>query len=195
MFKRLGYRMPPDEMDGSKAALKITELDKTIKFALENSFALILQGSETNEKTTSDAGNTTSASPVSSCNSGTNATQQNSSCSSFNLDEAALFVVGAIPDTGFSHFGHYELYQSGNNDLEQGFGVWTGGHANNSYFIKVGEMHMQEGEGTRAAMYYNFFPDPALRTLSLMSWAASARIPAKTTAAAARSTSQSPSAH
>src|SRR5487761_2627131 len=30
MFKRLGYRMPPDEMDGTKAAPKVSELDKDI---------------------------------------------------------------------------------------------------------------------------------------------------------------------
>ena len=161
MFKRLGYRMPPDEMDGTKPAPKITELDKDIKFNLTNALALVLQGSFTADKTVADAGNTTSASPVSSCNGGTAGTQQSSSCTSFNLDEAALFVAGAIPDTGFSYFGHYELYQGGNNDLEQGFGVYTGGRANSSYFIKAGEMHMQEGEGTRAAMFYNLFSDPA----------------------------------
>jgi len=161
MFKRLGYRMPPDEMDGTKPAPKISDLDKGIPFSLTNSFALILQGSVTDEKTAADAGNTTSASPVSSCNSGNNGTQQSSSCSSFNLDEAALFVAGTVPDSGFSYFGHYELYQGGNNDLEQGFGVYTAGRANQSFFIKAGEMHMQEGEGTRAAMFYNLFPDPA----------------------------------
>jgi hypothetical protein len=161
MFKRLGYRMPPDEMDGTKPAPKITELDKDIKFNLTNALALVLQGSFTAEKTVADPGNTTSASPVSSCNGGTAGTQQSSSCTSFNLDEAALFIAGAIPDTGFSYFGHYELYQGGNNDLEQGFGVYTGGRANSSYFIKAGEMHMQEGEGTRAAMFYNLFSDPA----------------------------------
>ena len=50
-----------------------------------------------------------------------------STTSSFNLDEAAFFVAGAVPDTGFSYFGHYEMYQDGGNGLEQGFGVWTGG--------------------------------------------------------------------
>jgi len=158
MFKRLGYRMPPDEMDGTKAAPKITELDKEIKFSITNSLALILQGSVTDDKTVADKGNTTSASPSTSCASDTSAS---SSCSSFNLDEAALFVAGAIPETGFSYFGHYELYQDGASNLEQGFGVWTGGRANSSYFIKAGEMHMQEGEGTRAAMFYNLFSDPA----------------------------------
>lgn len=161
MFKRLGYRMPPDEMDGTKPAPKVDELDKDIKFSLTNSLALILQGSFTDEKTVADAGNTTSASPVSSCNSGVDGTQQSASCSSFNLDEAALFLAGAVPQTGFSYFGHYELYQGGANDLEQGFGVYTGGRANSSYFIKAGEIHMQEGEGTRAAMFYNLFPDPS----------------------------------
>ena len=147
MFKRLGYRMPPDEMDGSKAAPKITDLDKNIKFDLINSFALLLQGSVTEDKTISETG----ATPPTST----------STDSSFNLDEAALFIAGPVPETGFSYFGHYELYQDGSNELEQGFGVWTGGRANSSYFIKGGEIHMQEGEGTRAAMFYNLFPDPS----------------------------------
>ena len=158
MFKRLGYRMPPDEMDGTKPAPKISDLDKDIKFSLTNSFAVILQTSVTQDKTVADAGNTTSASPSTSCGSTVSAS---SSCSSFNLDEAAMFVAGAIPESGFSYFGHYELYQDGGSGLEQGFGVWTGGRANSSYFVKGGEIHMQEGEGTRAAMFYNLFPDPA----------------------------------
>ena len=161
MFKRLGYRMPPDEMDGTKPAPKITELDKNNKFSLTNAMALILQTSFTTDKTVADAGNTTSSSPSSSCNSGTDGTQQSSSCSSFNLDEAALFAAGAIPETGFSYFAHYELYQDGGSGLEQGYGVYTGGRANSSYFIKAGEMHMQEGEGTRASMFYNLFADPS----------------------------------
>jgi len=66
-----------------------------------------------------------------------------------------------VPDTGFSYFTHFELYQGGSSDLEQAFMTYTGGRANSSYFIKAGEMHMQEGEGTRAAMFYNLFPDPS----------------------------------
>ena len=161
MFKRLGYRMPPDEMDGSKPAPKIADIDKDIKFNITHSLALILQASVTNDKTVADKGNTTSASPVSSCNSGTVGAQQSSSCSSFNMDEAALFLAGTVPDSGFSYFGHYELYQGGSNNLEQGFGVYTRGRANSSYFVKAGMIHMQEGEGTRAAMFYNLFSDPA----------------------------------
>jgi hypothetical protein len=147
MFKRLGYRMPPDEMDGTKAAPKITDLDKNIKFSLTNSFAILFQASVTEDKNIAETGVTP---PTSS-----------STTSSFNLDEAAFFVAGAVPDTGFSYFGHYEMYQDGSNGLEQGFGVWTGGKANSSYFVKGGQIHMQEGEGTRAAMFYNLFPDPA----------------------------------
>ncbi len=147
MFKRLGYRMPPDEMDGSKAAPKITEIDKNIKFSLTDSFAVIFEASVTDDKNIADTGSTPPTAT--------------STTSSFNLDEAALFVAGTVPETGFSYFGHYELYQGGSNFLEQGFGVWTGGRANSSYFVKGGEIHMQEGEGTRAAMFYNLFPDPA----------------------------------
>ena len=146
-FKRLGYRMPPDEMDGTKPAPKISELDRDIKFSLTNSFAVIFQTSVTDDKNVAETGSTPPTAT--------------STTSSFNLDEAALFVAGAVPETGFSYFGHYEMYQDGNSNLEQGFGVWTGGKANNSYFVKAGEMHMQEGEGTRAAMFYNLFSDPA----------------------------------
>ena len=147
MFKRLGSRMPPDEMDGTKAAPKVSELDKDIKFSLTNSFAVLFNASVTEDKNIADTGDT----PPST-------TQTDSS---FNLDEAAMFMAGAVPETGFSYFGHYELYQDGENNLEQGFGVWTGGRANSSYFVKGGEIHMQEGEGTRAAMMYNLFPDPS----------------------------------
>ncbi|HUX43187.1 MAG TPA: hypothetical protein VMV57_00415 [Terracidiphilus sp.] len=146
MFKRLGYRMPPDEMDGTKPAPKISALDKDIRFSITNSMALLLQGSVTGDNTIADNGDGTSTSDTT---------------SSFNIDEAALFLAGTVPQTGFSYFGHYEFYQDGDSGLEQGFGVYTGGRANNSFFVKGGQIHLQEGEGTRAAMFYNLFPDPA----------------------------------
>ena len=65
--------MPPDEMDGTKAAPKINDLGKDIKFSITNSLAMIAQGSFTADKTKGDG-----ISP--------------SSSSSFNLDEAALFI-------------------------------------------------------------------------------------------------------
>lgn len=142
LFKRLGYRMPPDEMDGTKPAPKIADLDKNIKFSITNSLAVIGQGSFTIDKTKGDQITPTSS-------------------SSFNLDEVALFAAGAVPDSGFSYFTHYELSQGGASGLEQMVMGYTGGRANSSYFIKAGEMHMQEGEGTRAAMFYNLFSDPA----------------------------------
>jgi len=143
LFKRLGYRMPPDEMDGTKPAPKISELDKDIKFSITNSLALVTQGSFTVEKN-APAGSTSTSS------------------SSFNMDEAALFGAGSVPDTGFSYFVHYELYQGGSSFLEQAFAQYNMGRANSNFFIKAGQMHMQEGEGTRAAMFYNLFSDPAL---------------------------------
>src|ERR1039458_5002831 len=60
MFKRLGYRMPTDEMDGTKPAPKIIEMDKDMKFSIINSMSLILQASVTDDKTVADAGNTVS---------------------------------------------------------------------------------------------------------------------------------------
>ncbi len=141
MFKRLGYRMPPDNMDGTTAAPKISDLDKDIQFRITNSLALVTQGSFTVEK------NTANTPP---------------STSSFNLDEAALFVAGSLPESNFSYFAQYELSQGGSNFLEQANAAYTGGRANSSFFFKAGEMHMQEGEGTRAAMFYNLFPEPSL---------------------------------
>lgn len=142
MFKRLGYRLPPDEMDGTRPAAKITELDKDIRFSITNSLALIAQGSFTVDKTKGDV-----ISPTSS--------------SSFNLDEAALFAAGAVPDSGFSYFTQFEFSQDGSANLEQAVLGYTAGRANSSYFFKAGEIHLQEGEGTRAAMFYNLFPEPA----------------------------------
>jgi hypothetical protein len=143
MFKRLGYRLPPDEMDGTKAAPKITELGKDIKFSITNSLALIGQASFTWDKTKGDGITPTSS-------------------TSFNLDEVALFAAGAVPDSGFSYFTHFELSQGGGSPfLEQAVLGYTAGRANSSFFVKAGQMHMQEGEGTRAAMFYNLFPDPA----------------------------------
>ena len=101
MFKRLGYRLPPDEMDGTKAAPKISALDNNIKFAVTNSLAVIAQGSFTVDKNIADGSAPTSS-------------------SSFKLDEAALFIAGAVPETGFSYFTHFELYQGGSTDLERG---------------------------------------------------------------------------
>lgn len=147
MFKRLGYRMPPDEMDGTKPAPKVSDLDRNIKFNITNSLAILLQASLTADKSIADTG----ATPPSTSD----------TSNSFNLDEAALFVAGTVPESGFSYFGHYELYQDGDNFLEQGFGLYTGGRANSSYLGKGGLMHLQEGEGTRASMFYNLFPDPA----------------------------------
>lgn len=141
MFKRLGYRMPPDEMDGTKPAPKISELDKNIKFSITNSLAVIGQGSFTVDKTRNDT---------------------TASSTSFNLDEVALFVAGSLPESNFSYFVQYELYEGGENRLEQAMVGYTGGRANSSFFGKVGQIHLQEGEGTRAAMFYNLFPDPAL---------------------------------
>ena len=142
-FKRLGYRLPPDEMDGSKPAPKIAELDKNIKFSITNSFALIGQGSFTVDTAKSSGVPYTTT-------------------SSFNLDEVAMFAAGSVPDSGFSYFTHFELSQGGGSPfLEQAVLGYTAGRANSSFFVKAGQMHMQEGEGTRAAMFYNLFPEAA----------------------------------
>ena len=101
MFKRLGYRMPPDEMDGTKAAPKVATLGNDIKFS-HHQFA---RGDRPGKLHRGQDEWATASAPTSN--------------SSFNLDEAALFVAGAVPDTGFSYFTHFELYQGGNTNLEQ----------------------------------------------------------------------------
>jgi hypothetical protein len=142
MFKRLGYRMPPDDMDGTKPAPKISELDPEIRFSVTNSLALVTDTSFTQERTNDGVTRTSNT--------------------SFNLAEAALFLSASVPQTNFSYFAQYELYQDGESFLEQANAIYTGGRANSSYFGKVGEMHLQEGEGTRAAMLLSLFPEPAL---------------------------------
>ena len=144
MFKRLGYRMPPDEMDGTKPAPKISELDKGITWNLGNTAALFTQGSFSVDKPGGEE-----ASPTT---------------SSFNLDKALLFIGGAVPQTNFSYFVEYKLFEDGETALGQASFMYTGGRANNSYFGKAGRMLLQEGEGTRAAMMFNLFPE-ALRVV------------------------------
>jgi hypothetical protein len=139
MFKRLGYRMPPDEMDGTKPAPKVRELDSDIKWTITNALALVTQGSFTVNKTGGD---------------------ESSSNSSFNLDKALLFTGGSIPQTPFSYFAEFKLYEDGESAIETAILTYTGGRANSSYFGRVGKMHAQEGEGTRAALMFSLFPEP-----------------------------------
>ncbi len=141
MFKRLGYRMPPDDMDKTKPAPKVRELDSEIKWTLTNALALVTQGSFTQEKTSGD---------------------QPASNSSFNLDQALLFTGGAIPQTPFSYFAEFKLYEDGQSAIEQAVLTYTGGRADSSYFGRAGMLHAQEGDGTRAAMFFSLFPDPAI---------------------------------
>ncbi|PYT31575.1 MAG: hypothetical protein DMG58_11885 [Acidobacteria bacterium] len=145
MFKRLGYRMPPDEMDGTKPAPKVRELDSDIKWTITNAFALVTQGSFTQDKTTGD---------------------QTASNTSFNLDKALLFTGGSIPQTPFDYFVEFKLYEDGESAIEQAILAYTGGRANSSYFGKAGMMHVQEGDGTRAASLFSLFPDPAFTLIN-----------------------------
>lgn len=142
MFKRLGYRMPPDEMDGTKPAPKIADLDKDARWTITNSLALVTQGSFSTEKITGDTPSSTSA---------------------FNLDKAILFAGGSLPQSGFSYFAEFKFYEGGESaTLEQAMAGYTWGRANSSFFGKAGQMHVQEGEGTRAAMMFSLFDEPAL---------------------------------
>ena len=144
MFKRLGYRMLPDEMDRSTPAPKISELDQDIKFSLANSVALVAQASFT---------------------AGKPGAQDAAWSSRFDLDAALAYAAGAVPKSNFSYFAEYALYEDGETGLRQAVIGYTGGRANRSFFAKAGVMHIQEGEGTRAAMFYSLFPEaPAVLT-------------------------------
>ena len=138
LFKRLGYRLPPDEMGGSEPVPKISYLDRHTKFTIANSTALVVQGALSLDKADSSA-----------------------SRASLSLDEASLFAAGSLPRSNFSYFAQYVLYDEGKTTLERAVVGYTGGRANSSYFVKAGEMYIQEGEGTRAAMCYNLFPEPS----------------------------------
>ena len=126
-----------------KPAPKIAELDKDIKFSITNSLAVIAQGSFTVDKTKGDG-----ISPTSS--------------SSFNLDEAALFVAGAVPDSGFSYFAHYELYQGGSTVLEQAVLGYTGGPRQQQLF-RQGRRDAHAG-GRRHAGSHVLQPVPRSRS-------------------------------
>lgn len=138
VFKRLGYRMPPDDMDLTKPAPKISELDKNIRWSLVNSVALMTGGSFTVDKTKAE---------------------ESSSASSFNLEETVLFAGGSLPETNFSYFVEHAFFEDGENMLHQAWFGYTAGRANNSFFARAGKAHLQEGEGTRAVMMFNLFPE------------------------------------
>lgn len=140
MFKRLGYRMPPDQMVKGPAP-KITDLDPESRWTITNSMALVTQGSFSVDKAKEG--------------------DQSESKSSFNLDKALLFAASSIPQTSFSYLAEYKLYEDGESALETAVLSYTKGRANNSFFAKAGMMHVQEGEGTRGAMMFSLFPEPA----------------------------------
>ena len=82
--------------------------------------------------------------------------------SSFNLDEAALFVAGSLPESNFSYFAQYELYEEGENRLEQAVIGYTGGPRQQQLLRQGRRDARAGGRGHAAAMFYNLFPEPAL---------------------------------
>ena len=131
IFKRLGYRMPPDLEEG-KPIPKIADIDSKYKWSLTNSAALVVQASYTNGKATE-----TGVAPV--------------STNSFNLDHALLFLGGTIPESNFSYLTEFKLYEDGESALETAVIQYTGGKVTSSWFVKGGKMHLQETEGFRAS--------------------------------------------
>ncbi len=142
LFKRLGYRMPPDLEEG-KPAPRIEDLDKNIPWSLTNSAALAVQTSFTVDRTAADG-------------------EPSTSYSSFNLDNALLFFAGAVPESNFSYLGEFKLYEDGENGLETAVVQYTAGKVTNSYFAKAGKMHLQETEGFRGSDPLGLFNDGPL---------------------------------
>lgn len=141
LFKRLGYRMPPDLEEG-KPAPKISEIDKKYKWSLTNSAALVIQTSFTQEKTTGGGPST--------------------SASSFNLDHALLFLGGTVPDSNFSYLTEFKLYEDGEHGLETAYVQYTGGDVQHSWFGRLGKMHLQETEGFRGSDPMGLFDEGPL---------------------------------
>lgn len=124
LFKRLGYRFPPD-LEPGQAAPPIAKLDANIDWKLDNSAALLLSTSASWEQNKSNDGN--------------------QSTSSFNLDEASLFVGGSLPQSNFSYFIEDVLYEDGESDLERAKIDYTIGDARSWFFVGLGKTHLQEG--------------------------------------------------
>lgn len=124
LFKRLGYRFPPDLEPGQTPPL-ISELDAKIPWKLENSAALLMATSASWEQTKTD--------------------DSTESASSFNLDEASLFLGGSVPDSNFSYFAEYVMYEDGESQLERAKIDYTVGNAKSWFFVGLGKTHLQEG--------------------------------------------------
>jgi hypothetical protein len=137
IFKRLGYRLPPDEMERGGSIPKVGQLDRS-RWNLGDAVALAVKGSASLEKRRGEI---------------------QESKSELNLDSALLFTGGALPQTNFFYFGEYALQEDGESGLEQAYAGYVGGRANSSFFIKAGQMFVLEGEGTRAANLFSHFPE------------------------------------
>ncbi|MEJ2422478.1 MAG: hypothetical protein P8018_12400 [Acidobacteriota bacterium] len=124
-FKRLGYRMPPD-WEGKKAPTTIRMMASHKPFSLTDTAAIFLRTDVDWSKATAQDG--TSASN-----------------SSIDLAEASVLWGGAIPNSNFSYFGEYVMYEDGGSDLERARLAYTGGNVENSWFVGIGKGHLQEG--------------------------------------------------
>jgi len=124
-FKRLGYRMPPG-WNGKQAPTPIGMISSHESFKLANAMAIFVRTDVQYSKDTAPDGTSTSA-------------------TSIDLSEAALLWGGAIPDSNFSYFGEYVLYEDGASELERAKIDYTGGNVQGSYFFGIGKTHLQEG--------------------------------------------------
>jgi hypothetical protein len=142
LFKKLGYRMPPDLEEG-KPVPKISEIDKDVKWNLNTTAALVVQTSVTVDTAEEADGSSTTS-------------------NSFNLDHALLFLGSPVPDSQFSYFSEFKLFEDQESALETAMIEMTGGTATSSYFAKAGKMHLQETEGFRGSDPLGLFDEGPL---------------------------------
>ncbi len=138
LFKRLGFRMPPQVGPGQQAP-RVRDLDSSIPWKLGDTASLTFQGSATQEKT-SAPGSSTSA-------------------SSLNLDDASIYLAGTMPNSGFSYLTQYSM---SDGDAPMAFVTYTGGRATSSYFASFGRGELIGTDGVRGAGYSLFDSAPVL---------------------------------
>ena len=142
LFKRLGFRMPPNVKQG-EAAPKVRDLDISIPWRLDDTASFTFQGSATQERT-SQPGTSTST-------------------NSFNLDDASIYLAGTLPKSAFSYLAQYSMSDS---DLPMAFVTYSGGKATSSYYVSFGRGELIGTEGVRGAGYSLFDSAPTIFSYS-----------------------------
>lgn len=141
LFKRLGYRMPPDVEEG-KAFPEVNTLmpahDSTMdRLGFITSASVTSSKHEGPEIGEGEEEEGTMLRDVEGEGTGSH--------TSINLDEVELVAAGPVENSHFSYFMEYVLYEEGESELERGFALYTTGRTNSSFFLGIGKEHLQSG--------------------------------------------------